>query len=119
MPETGTQPVDIDHLNRYTGGNRALNEEILRLFDDQCSEILGRLEGQLLLDAADIDKIWRESAHALKGAARGVGAFSLGDSAAAAENTNIADRQAAIEALTSLKTRAAIVHDFIAAVLRA
>ena len=32
---------------------------------------------------------------------------------------NIADRQAAIEALTSLKTRAAIVHDFIAALLRA
>ena len=27
-------PVDLSHLARYTGGERALNAEILRLFDN-------------------------------------------------------------------------------------
>ena len=119
MAETSLQPVDIAHLNRYTGGDRALNAQILRLFDDQCSEILDRLEGQILGSGVDAGKIWRESAHALKGAARGIGAFSLADIAAELEKTDTSDRAAAIAALTSLKGRAADVHDFIAGVIDA
>ncbi len=74
--------VDLDHLARYTGGDAALNAEILRLFDSQASELVARL--QSILDARDA-KSWREITHTLKGAARGIGAFGLGDAAAAAE----------------------------------
>ncbi len=34
------QPVDLSHLARYTGGDRTLNAEILRLFDDQLSNMV-------------------------------------------------------------------------------
>ncbi len=37
--------VDLAHLARYTGGDAALNAEILRLFDNQASEIGGAAQG--------------------------------------------------------------------------
>jgi HPt (histidine-containing phosphotransfer) domain-containing protein len=106
------QPVDLNHLDRYTGGDRAINEEILRLFEDQCSQILGKLEalGQSEADA----KSWREMMHTLKGAARGIGAFDLGDAVAAAETAG----PGVDEALSRLKREAAAVRDFIAEFLK-
>ncbi len=74
--------VDLDHLARYTGGDVALNAEILRLFDDQANEVVAKLES--ILEARDA-KSWKLAIHTLKGAARGIGAFALGDAAAAAE----------------------------------
>ena len=38
-------PVDLTHLARYTGGDKALNAEILSLFDGQVSEMVGQLLG--------------------------------------------------------------------------
>ena len=68
------QPVDIEHLNRYTGGDCVLNEEILQLFATQCREMMAKLES---LAAGEADaKSWRETIHTLKGAARGIGAFA-------------------------------------------
>ena len=79
------KPVDLSHLARYTGGDKALNAEILRLFDGQVSEMVGQLLG--VLEQRDA-KRWREVTHTIKGAARGVGAFAMGDAAAAAEPVN-------------------------------
>src|SRR5882672_12066475 len=77
-------PVDLDHLNRYTGGDAALNQESLQLFDNQCLEMVAKLED--LARQEDIGgQSWRELTHTLKGAARGVGAFALADVAAEAE----------------------------------
>ena len=36
--------IDLDHLARYTGGEKALNAEILRLFDGQVTDMVGRAE---------------------------------------------------------------------------
>ena len=36
-------PVDLSHLARYTGGDKSLNSEILRLFDGQVSEMVTQL----------------------------------------------------------------------------
>ena len=47
------QPVDLHYLDRFTGGNRAINEEILRLFDNQCRESLALLE-VLATDATSV-----------------------------------------------------------------
>ena len=63
------KPVDIEHLDRYTGGDCALNEEILRLFDTQCRELMTKLES--LASGESDAKSWREATHTLKGAARG------------------------------------------------
>ncbi|MBV9905684.1 MAG: Hpt domain-containing protein, partial [Alphaproteobacteria bacterium] len=75
-----TAVVDLEHLARYTGGDRAINAEILRLFDGQATELVARLNSIL---AARDAKSWKEVTHTLKGAARGIGAFPMADAAAA------------------------------------
>jgi HPt (histidine-containing phosphotransfer) domain-containing protein len=107
------QPVDISHLDRYTGGERAINEEVLRLFETSCSQALARLEALLAEEhPGALPKDWRETAHTLKGAARGIGAFELADAAAEAE-ASVSDRRAAIAAFQRMKTRSEAVHAFI------
>jgi HPt (histidine-containing phosphotransfer) domain-containing protein len=109
--------VDLDHLARYTGGDVALNAEILRLFDSQASELVARL--QAILEARDA-KSWKEAIHTLKGAARGIGAFSLGDAAAAAEPIDpVSDAGTASTALADLEAKTGAVQVFIKAYLGA
>ena len=108
---TAERPIDLEHLNRYTGGDRGLNAEILKLFEDQCAATLARLE-ELATDDGAGGKTWHELTHTLKGAARGVGAFGLADIAAEAEKIP-ADRTAAIEILHRLKGTSAAVQVFV------
>lgn len=103
--------VDLSHLARYTGGDEAINTEVLRLFEAQTSEIVASL--QAILDARDA-KSWKEATHTLKGAARGIGAFKLADAAAFAEPIDpIKDRGNASLAVAALKTSAEAVRAFI------
>jgi HPt (histidine-containing phosphotransfer) domain-containing protein len=104
--------IDLDHLNRYTGGDRALNEEILRIFETQSVSMLARLEALAWEDGAG-GKAWREITHGLKGAARGVGAFALGDIAAEAEKVPVGDKAAGIEIVDRLKTKCRALHLFV------
>ena len=113
---TAERPIDLEHLNRYTGGDRGLNAEILKLFEDQCAATLARLEDLARDDGAG-GKTWHELTHTLKGAARGVGAFGLADIAAEAEKIP-ADRAAAIEVLQRLKGTSSAVHVFVEELLR-
>ena len=107
MPDA---PIDLAHLARYTGGDKVLNAEILRLFDNQVSEMVGQLLS--ILDQRDARK-WREVTHTIKGAARGVGAFSFGDAAAAAEPVDPANAERAGQCINRLSEEAMAVHDFI------
>lgn len=105
------QPVvDMEHLARYTGGDAALNAEVLRLFDSQANELVARL--QSILDARDA-KSWKEVTHTIKGAALGIGAFAMADAAAKLEPMDLADRNAVEPVLGELNVRAAAVADFI------
>jgi len=107
--------VDLVHLERYTGGDIALNQEVLRLFDGQTSELVERLES--ILGARDA-KSWKEVTHTLKGAARGVGAFAFANAAAAAEPIDpTTDTSSALLAIAALKAQAGDVHRFIEAYL--
>ena len=96
------QPVDLEHLARYTGGDHALNAEILKLFDGQVSEMVGQLR---TIAAARDAKRWREVTHTIKGAARGVGAFAMGDAAAAAEPVDLVTAQARAEEVIAVLAR--------------
>jgi HPt (histidine-containing phosphotransfer) domain-containing protein len=74
------QPLfDAVHLARYTGGDAALQAELLGLMSDQARRCLG------LMEEARDRASWRAAAHTLKGAARGVGAFALADVCEAVE----------------------------------
>jgi HPt (histidine-containing phosphotransfer) domain-containing protein len=104
------KPVDMDHLARYTGGEKTLNAEILRLFDSQVTSMVGELNAVLTVRDA---KRWREITHTIKGAARGVGAFGMGEAAAAAEPIDPANAERAMAAIQVLETEAQNVRGFI------
>lgn len=115
MSSAAREPVDLDHLARYTGGDRALNAEVLQLFVGQAGQLLDQL--QAVLDASD-HKGWRHITHSIKGAARGIGAFALADMAAEAEPLDLTkDTAAALAAIGTLKLRAEAVHRFVRAYL--
>jgi HPt (histidine-containing phosphotransfer) domain-containing protein len=110
-------PVDLAHLARYTGGDKSLNAEILRLFDGQISDMVGQLRA--LLEQRDAKK-WRQVTHTITGAARGVGAFAMGQAAADAEPVDPAlHPDQAIKAIESLAREGQAVQAFIAEYLAA
>ncbi|ADM10291.1 hypothetical protein PB2503_11219 [Parvularcula bermudensis HTCC2503] len=64
--------IDVHHLNQYVAGDRALRDEILAIYEQQVetwAEVLNPMAN---------DTAWRDAAHALKGASRGVGAWEIG-----------------------------------------
>lgn len=108
--------VDLDHLNKYTGGDPALNGEILRLFQKQATDMVARMQACL---EADDDEGWHEAAHTLKGAARGIGSFALAETIADAEKLRPSNERAKAQAaLATMKSRAGLVHMFIDSYLR-
>jgi HPt (histidine-containing phosphotransfer) domain-containing protein len=102
--------IDLEHLARYTGGDVALNAEILRLFETQTSELVASL--RTILDARD-EKSWKEVTHTIKGAARGVGAFAMADAAAQCELLGIVDPGITQMAIAKLKSETEAVQDFV------
>ena len=108
--------IDLEHLARYTGGEKGLNGEILQLFDGQITSMVAELNGLL---ASQDSKRWREIAHTIKGAARGVGAFEMGEAAAKAEPVDPADSAEAKAAIQKLEREAQTVRAFIATYLAA
>jgi len=110
MADAVNQVIDLEHLARYTGGDRTINAEVMRLFDSQANELVARLHS--ILEARDA-KSWKEVTHTLKGAARGIGAFAMGDAAARCEPVDLSDSAGASAAIAALKTRADAVQAFI------
>ena len=104
--------IDLQHLARYTGGDVALNAEILRLFETQTSELVAKLRA--ILEARDLQS-WKEVTHTSKGAARGVGAFAMADAAAQCEVVGIADPPLTAMALAKLAGETEAVQAFVKA----
>jgi HPt (histidine-containing phosphotransfer) domain-containing protein len=75
---------------KYAAGDRAVALEVLALFEAQAPEWLDALR------AAQDVKNFSETAHAVKGAARGIGARRLADVAALAEANTDDARLAAL-----------------------
>ena len=71
--------LDLDHLDRYVAGDTVLRDEVLAIFEEQAATWLRTLDPK-----AD-DQAWRDAAHSLKGAARGVGAWDVGHACEQAE----------------------------------
>jgi HPt (histidine-containing phosphotransfer) domain-containing protein len=72
------RPIDLDHLSRMTLGDRALERDVLSLFDRQMAMLMERIETASPPVAA-------AAAHTLLGSAKGVGAFALAKAAAELE----------------------------------
>lgn len=67
-------PIDMKHLEAATFGDRALQREVLGLFETQAEKLMQAIR-------ASPGRGRAEAAHALKGAARGIGAFAVADEA--------------------------------------
>ena len=63
--------VDFSYLEQFAAGDETVVDEVLELFREQSA-----IWGAMLTPA---NEGWRDGVHTLKGAARGVGAFVLGD----------------------------------------
>jgi len=75
----GDRPIDLVHLSHMTLGDRALERDVLVLFERQIQILMGRIEtGPGPVAAA--------AAHTLMGSARGIGAFPLAQAAAEVED---------------------------------
>lgn len=66
------QAIDFEHLDRYVAGDAALRDEVLTIFEGQVARCLR------LLNPEGPNEEWRSVAHALKGASRGIGAWTIG-----------------------------------------
>ena len=93
--------IDLDHLDRYVAGDRALRDEVLGIFEEQAAM------WTRMLDPRAEDKAWRDAAHALKGASRGVGAWNIGDTCQAAETLigDARDEEARAATLAELRAQ--------------
>lgn len=67
--------IDLDHLERQTGGDRGLEDEVLALFEAQCTRLM-----PVIRDGSVGER--REAAHALRGASLAIGAWRLAEMAA-------------------------------------
>jgi len=74
-PDDG--PIDFEHLSRMTLGDAGLEQEVLAMFAAQSTTLVSTLAAM----PADASAL----AHTLKGSARAIGAFAVGDAAARLE----------------------------------
>jgi HPt (histidine-containing phosphotransfer) domain-containing protein len=96
--------IDLKHLDAATFGDHALRSEVLRLFTSQAANLIAMIEnGNAEARSA--------TAHALKGAALGIGAFDL---AKAAESVELGEADS-LERLLRLAAEARSEADRLAA----
>ena len=72
------RPIDLVHLSRQSLGDRALEKELLQLFDRQAEQIIARLGSEIGMG----DRKWRRDlSHTLCGSAQAVGALRVAQTA--------------------------------------
>ena len=99
-----TGVVDFAHLESFAAGDTQLIDEVLGLFREQSA-----IWGAMLSPEHDG---WRDAVHTLKGAARGIGAFELGNTCEACEATGPSRLASVRDALdAALQDIAAYVHE--------
>lgn len=100
------RPVDLEHLARQTMDDREVEREVLDLFVRQALSVRDAIGSADLAERLSL-------AHALKGAARGVGAFAVADCVA-----EIEARPDDPKIITKLARLIDEVRDFIASISR-
>ena len=105
------RPIDLVHLAKQCLGDENLEYEILRLFDTTVRTYFQRLELAASYDDLAINL------HSIKGAASGVGAWTIADLAKAAEVEMQAGRPLNPERIADLGMAIEEVRTFIARML--
>ena len=111
-PDDG--PIDNAHLDRMTLGDIALEREVLAMFSAQAVGLIARL-ATLCSEGKSSESL--ALAHTLKGSARAIGAFRVGDAAEALEAA-LRNGDDSSEAIAGLKDSVAEARSAIDARLR-
>lgn len=74
------RPIDLSHLASQTMGDREVEREVLGMFVEQAKTVRKKIG-----DADMKERLFL--AHALKGSARGIGAFAIAEWASAVEDS--------------------------------
>jgi hypothetical protein len=99
-----TGVVDFAYLEGFAAGDGDVIDEVLALFREQSA-----IWGAMLRPGHEG---WRDAVHTIKGAARGVGAFKLGDACEACEGAGAGGLDAVRDALdAALHDIAAYSHE--------
>jgi HPt (histidine-containing phosphotransfer) domain-containing protein len=103
--------IDLQHLSRYTLGDRGLEKEILLLFLTQLPETIAALS------TATSECDWKVAAHTLKGSGRAVGAWRIAGLAEDAEGLLFGiNREARLDAVARIEEAVLEARAFIDAV---
>ena len=105
------RPIDLVHLAKQCLGDENLELEVLRLFDTTIATYYGRLRAASSHDDLALNL------HAVKGAAAGVGAWTVADMARALEDELRAGRPLAPERIDDLGLAVEDVRGVIARML--
>lgn len=106
-----TRPIDLVHLSRQSLGDRMLESEILRMYDQLVEQHFNTVNNPP--PGADVSY----ALHALKGASAGVGAFGVSDIARDAENELRSSGAPRRETIADLEMKVVEVRSFIAGIL--
>jgi HPt (histidine-containing phosphotransfer) domain-containing protein len=104
-------PIDREFLCRFTGGNTALEREVLELFVEQLPIYLTQMR------EAGTASDWKHAAHSIKGSAMAVGAHALAAAAQSAERIDSDAQdvsQLRRQSADAVAAAAAEVRDYIA-----
>lgn len=108
------KPVDLVHLSKQTFGSKDLETEVLGLFLSHSLQCMQRMR------AAETDKDWAEAVHSIKGSARAIGAWKIGECAEIYERRavegDLNDKLAAFQDIEHLVQE---TNDYISALLKA
>lgn len=102
-------PVDMDHLNLFTDGDKDEERELLDLFFDQADLSVSELEAALEVGN---NEAWKKASHRLKGAAANLGANALSYSCAEAEQNYDADNDLKSSILGRMQAQLVLVESF-------
>ena len=105
------RPIDLVHLARTTLGDRALEREVLQLFDRQSDILIARMRTAAPAAMAAL-------AHTLKGSARGIGAWRVARAAELLELAGVSGNSTD-DALNGLTAASEEARTVIAELLRA
>ncbi|VAW19797.1 hypothetical protein MNBD_ALPHA12-671 [hydrothermal vent metagenome] len=105
------RPIDLVHLAKQSLGDPGLEEEILRMFDQVVQTYVRRVSKNIACEEVLADL------HALKGAARGVGAFGIAAMAEAGEAEARKDGALSAETLSDIGIAVEEVRSFISQLL--
>ena len=92
--------IDLEHLDAATFGDHALKREVLGLFTSQAANLVAIISNGTAETRS-------AAAHALKGAALGIGAFELAQAAESVELGEAGSVERLVELAAQVRTEAA------------